>query len=192
MPSSYRHIFNLINSWKFPNKLFLSVLQPHILNCSAYNHSQSSYRPQHWTESVLLPTLDNIDNLTRIRSWRACSILVFFDSSATISHSQVIFANVCWYLWHRLTLVTPLFIKLHASHKDEKSYLYHIPSYLGCATRIYARTDPLFISLTEKLAADHKLNHKQFADDTQLFILVIPSNLAPLLSQLKTCLFQLH
>jgi hypothetical protein len=49
-----------------------------------------------------------------------------------------------------------------------------------------------YISPIGKLAADYKLNHQQYADDTQLFISFSPSNPTPFVSQLETCLLQLH
>jgi hypothetical protein len=42
-----------------------------------------------------------------------------------------------------------------------------------------------YISPIGKLAADYKLNHQQYADDTQLFISFSPSNPTPFVSQLE-------
>ena len=90
MPANYSPIANLNNIKKILERLFLSVLQPHILSCSAFTPLQSAYRPRHSTETALLHTLDHIYSAADRGMPTA---LVSLDLSAafdTIDHSILI------------------------------------------------------------------------------------------------------
>ena len=59
-PSNYRRISNLNNISKILERLFLTVLQPHVTSCPNFNPLQSAYRRAHSTETALVNTLDYI------------------------------------------------------------------------------------------------------------------------------------
>ena len=85
--SNYRPISNLNNISKILERLFLSRLQPHLINSPHYNPLQSAYRTGHSTETALLTSL----NKARLSADREEStLLVSLDLSATfdtIDHS---------------------------------------------------------------------------------------------------------
>jgi len=88
--ANYRPISNLNNISKILERLYLSVLQPHILSCPAFNPLQSAYRPRHSTETALLHTLNHIYSAADRGMPTA---LVSLDLSAafdTIDHSILI------------------------------------------------------------------------------------------------------
>jgi hypothetical protein len=141
------------------------------------------------TRRVLL-TLDNIYTAS---DHGKPTILVSLDLSAafdTIDHSQLI-------------------SRLRTSFGISGTVLDWLSSYLLNRTQVVKMRNTISTSshlasgvpqgsvlgpilFSGKLAADYKLNHQQYADDTQLFISFSPSNPTPFVSQLETCLLQLH
>jgi retron-type reverse transcriptase len=88
--ANFRPISNLNNISKLIGRLFLSHLQPQILDAPHFDHLQSAYRPHHSTETALLLSFNNIyqaaDNSQP-------SLLVSLDLSAAfdiIDHSRLL------------------------------------------------------------------------------------------------------
>jgi len=85
--SNYRPISNLNNISKKLEKLFLSLLQPHILTSPNFNPYQSTYRRDHSTETSLLCILDHVYHSANAHK---STILASLDLSAafdTFDHS---------------------------------------------------------------------------------------------------------
>ena len=80
-PANYRPISNLNNISKLLQKLLLVRIQNHVTSSPNFNPNQSAYRPYHFTETVLILTLDDI---LHAADQGSSSVLVSLDLSACI------------------------------------------------------------------------------------------------------------
>ena len=174
VPANYRPISNLNNISKILERLFLSVLQPHILSCPAFNQLQSAYRPRHSTETALLHTLDHIYS-SADRSMPTA--LVSLDLSAafdTIDHSILIsrlhssfgisgpaLAWLSSYLFNRSQVV-----KIGNSSSTTSLLTTGVPQGSVLGPVLFTA----YVSPIGHIASAHNLLHQQYADDTQLFV----------------------
>jgi len=195
-PSSYRLISNLDFISKILERLFLARLKPHILACSNFNHHQSAYRPRHSTETSLLSTLDNIYRASDIGS---STLLVSLDFSAafdTIDHVTLI---------NRLRTsfgITGSVLSWLQSYLSNKTQSVRIGHHSSTPTRCTIDVPQgsvlgplLFATYTSPIATitrSFQVCHQQYADDTQLFIALNPSDLSSGIANLTSCLHALH
>ena len=195
-PSSYRPISNLNNFSKILERIFLSHLQPHIVSSSNFNPLQSAYRKFHSTETALLNTLNQVYSAAANSQ---PTVLVSLDLSAAFD------AIDC----------STLLCRLHSDFGVSGAALNWIHSYLTgrsqCVTvgRCHSATQsvtsgvpqgsvlgPLlftaYISPIGHLISSFGISHQQYADDTQLFISVLPTAISTCIDKLERCLSALH
>ena len=151
----------------------MSVLQPHILSCSAFNPLQSAYRPRHSTETALLHALDHIYSAADRGMPTA---LVSLDLSAafdTIDHSILIsrllssfgiagpaLAWLSSYLFNRSQVV-----KIGNSSSTTSLLSTGVPQGSVLGPVLFTA----YVSPIGHIASAHNLSHQQYIDDTQLF-----------------------
>ena len=195
-PSNYRPISNLNYFSKILERLFLARIQSHILDSPNFNRYQSAYRQHHSTESSLLSTMDNIFNSSDQGS---STLLISLDLSAafdTIDHPTLLNRlkhsfgltdqAYCWiesYLTGRRQSVR---IGQHSSPSALCTTGVPQGSVLGpLLFTIY--TSPIAI-----IASSYNIFQQQYADDTQLFIALSPTNYACDITNIQACLAALH
>ena len=195
-PSNYRPISNLDFISKIHELLFQGRIQPHVLSSPNFNKFQSAYRPSYSTETSLLSMLDSI---FRSSDSGASTLLVSLDLSAAFDTID-----------HRI-----LINRLSTSYGFSGPSLSWIQSYLNNRTQ-YVRfgrhsSSPntcssgvpqgsvlgpllfnIYTSPVAKIANSFTVSQRQYADDTQLFISLSPSNFSSGLNNLTDCLDALH
>jgi hypothetical protein len=195
-PANYRPISNLNNISKILERLFLSRLQPHILNSPHFNSLQSAYRPHHSTETALLLSLNNIyqaaDNSLP-------TLLVSLDLSAafdTIDHTLLL---------SRLQTsfgISGTTLSWLSSYLSDRTQLVRIgqssssPAHLDSGVPQGSVLGPLlfsiYISPVGNIISNFGILHQQYADDTQLYISLSATDPQPGILKLESCLTSLH
>ena len=195
-PSSYRPISNLDFISKILERLFLARIQSHILSSPNFNQLQSAYRRHHSTETSLLHTLDHI---LRSSDSGKSTVVIALDLSAafdTIDHNILL---------QRLNFsfgISDITLSWLRSYLTDRSQSVRIDRH--CSPSVHCTTGvpqgsvlgPLlftvFTSPIAGIALSHCVNQQQYADDTQLFISLSPSNFSSELSNLTDCIDSLY
>jgi hypothetical protein len=177
-------------------RLYLNRFQSHVVSSPNFNSYQSAYRKFHCTETALLATLDYVYcscNNSLATALVALDLSAAFD---TVDHAI-------------------LFNRLHASFRISGLVLQWLKSYLTertqCVTLGRHTSSPthlmsgvpqgsilgpilftLYISPISSLITDFGIQHQQFADDTQLFVALSPSNFVDTISKIESCLLAVH
>jgi len=195
-PTSYRPISNLNFISKVLERLFLRHLRTHILASPNFNQNQSAYRSGHSTETALLLLLDRIYYAA---DGGRSTLLVSLDLSAafdTISHDIL------------LSRLNHSFGVAGVAHSWIKSYLSDRSQFV----RIGSHTSPpvtcqigvpqgsvlgpllfsIYTSPISKISMIHNVQQQQYADDTQLYVAVTPTELKDQVSALQSCLVALQ
>jgi len=195
VPANYRPISNLNFISKVLERLFLARFQAHIVASPNFNYYQSAYRSGCSTESALQLLLDRI--FSDSDDGRP-TLLVSLDLSAAfdmIDHTILLKRLGCsfgvtgtvhsWvhsYLQGRTQSVR---IGTHSSAVTPCSIGVPQGSVLG----------PLLFSIytspISTIADSHQVSQQQYADDTQLYIALSPSDLSNI-TNLQSCLASLH
>ena len=195
-PSNYRPISNLDFVSKILERLFSSRLQSHILNSSNFNSQQSAYRPRYSTETALLSTVNSI---RRSSDAGSSTLLVSLDLSAafdTIDHNILI---------RRLGIrfgVTGLVLSWLQSYLSNRTQSVRIGGQFSFSTDCTSGVPqgsvlgPLLFSVytspTADIAKMFDVSQSQYADDTQLFVALSPTNISDGVERLSSCLSVLH
>ena len=195
-PSSYRPISNLDYISKILERLFLSRIQPHITSSPNFNQYQSAYRRHHSTETSVLHTLDNI--LLSSDSGKS-TVVISLDLSAafdTIDYDILLSRLSTSFGISETTLS---WLKSYLSNRTFSVRIgRHCSSSVTCTTGVPQGSvlGPLlftaYISPIAGIADLYRINQQQYADDTQLFISLSPSNYLSDLDNLTNCLDSLH
>lgn len=195
--TNFRPISNLNTISKILERLFLSVLYPHVCNSPAFNPMQSAYRPFHSTESALLHTLNHI--YTSADQHRQPTMLVSLDLSAafdTIDHSLLISRLNCsfgvrgvalaWlssYLSNRTQIV-----QINSTSSNSVNLISGVPQGSVLGPILFT----LYVAPICHITNHFGLDHQQYADDTQLFIAVSATNPDISVASLNNCLAAFH
>ena len=177
--SNYRPVSNLSFISKLTEKLVKLQLTEHLDSHSLFNIHQSAYTKSHSTETVLLSLHDH---LIQSMAHQKVTGLCLLDLSAafdTIDHSILLTRLSSWFglggtalTWISSYLSSRTFsVSIRDQLSPASSVSYGVPqgSVLGPL---------LFIMYTTPLShliQSHDLNHHLYADDTQLFISIKPS-----------------
>ena len=195
-PSNYRPISNLNNISKILERLFLARLQPHVISSPHYNQLQSAYRSHHSTETALLFTLNNIyhaaDNSqpTLLVSLDLSAAFDTIDHSLLLSRLQTSFGitgNALSWLSSYLTNRSQT-VRIGQSTSPSTLLESGVPQGSVLGPILFS----LFIAPIGQLVSDHGIQHQQYADDTQLYISLAPTQHHVGITQLETCLSSLN
>ncbi len=195
-PSNFRPISNLNNISKILERLLLIRLQSQIISSPNFNHLQSAYRPHHSTETALLLTLNNI---YQAADHSQPTMLVSLDLSAafdTIDHSLLLSRL------HTSFGIRGLALSWLSSYLSNRSQLVRIGQSSSSLVPLSSGVPQgsvlgpilfsIYISPLGQIISDQNILHQQYADDTQLYISLSPSNPNSGISQLESCLALLH
>jgi len=195
-PASYRPISNLNTFSKILERLFLTRFQPHVTVSQNFNCYQSAYRRNHSTETALLATLDSVLNAA---DHSRATVLAALDLSAAfdmVDHGLFLSRLQTSFGVDGLVLE---WIKSYLSGRSQivsigKSISSSTPCILGVpqGSVLGPLFFTLYISPISQVISNHGISHQQFADDTQLFISVSPSDYIYSLAKLEACLNSLH
>jgi hypothetical protein len=196
LPSNYRPISNLINISKLLERLFLNRIQSHILSSPHFNSYQSAYRSNHSTETAILSTLDHI--------YHSCdlgmsTVLVSLDLSAafdTVDHSILLnrlktsfgLSGTVWAWLESYLSYRTQSVRLGNHSSSSVSLFSGVPQGSVLGPLLFA----IYTSPIAHICSTYSVNQRQYADDTQLFIALSPSNFTGLISNLENCLSTLH
>ena len=191
-PANYRPISNLNNISKMLERLFLSRFYPHVPSSPHFNHFQSAYRKFHSTESALLHTFDSI---YRSADQSKPTFLVSLDLSAafdTIDHSI---------LMNRLSTsfgIQGSALAWLTSYLSDRSQTIRIGSAASGPSNCQSGVPQgsvlgpilfsLYISPLGHIISSFNISRQQYADDSQLYISLVPDSIRASLDRFETCL----
>ena len=191
-PSSYRPISNLDFISKILERLILTRIQPHITSSSNFNQHQSAYRRHHSTETSILHTLDNI---FRSSDSSRSTIVISLDVSAAF---DTIDYNILLSRLNTSFGISDTTLSWLKSYLTNRTFSVrigrHCSSSVTCTTGVPQGSvlGPLlftaYVSPIAHITHLHRINQQQYADDTQLFISLSPTNYMPDLSILTSCI----
>ena len=174
----------------------MCTFQPHVTTCSSFNPLQSAYRPGHSTETALLLTLNSI---YKSADSGQATLLVSLDLSAafdTIDHDLLISR-----LYNSFGISGPVLSWLK-SYLNNRSQSVRVGSASSSSFTLSTGVPQgsvlgpvlfsIYISPISSVIAAHNLQHQQYADDTQLFISVSPTDSTLSVARLESCLSDLY
>ena len=196
LPSNYRPISNLNTISKILERLFLNRVQSSIVSSPNFNQFQNAYRPRHSTETCLLATLDNIFSSSDSGN---STLLVSLDLSAafdSIDHAillgrlktsfgfdGLVYNWIKSYLTGRSQTVTI---------GNNSSASIHVASGVPQGSVLGPLLFSIYTSPIASIASTFCVSQQQFADDSQLYISLSPSNFPSQINRLEECLTALH
>jgi len=194
-PSSYSPIFNMDFISKILERLFLARIQPHITSSPSVYKYQLAYRSHHSTETSIFQILDSI---LLSSDWQIL-IIISLDLSAafvTIDH-QILLS--CLNTSFGISDTTLSWLQSDITNRTSSVHIgRHCSSSVTCTTGVPQGSvlGPLlfmaYVSPVAGIAHLHSIDQQQYADDTQLFISLSPSDYMPDLDNLTRCIDSLH
>lgn len=172
--ANYRPISNLHTMSKVVERLFLSRIIAHVEQAPCFNRLQSAYRRGHSTETSLLKLTNDIymaaDNKLR-------TLLIQLDLSAAFDtiDSRILFMRLersfglsgIVLNWIRSYIDgRKQFIRLGNSQSDLASCLHGVPQGSVLGPLLFS----IYIAPIADVIKSFKMQHTQYADDTQLYI----------------------
>lgn len=193
-PASYRPITNLSTLSKILEKLTLSRLRQHIVSSSNFCGFQSAYRAAHSTETALLRV---VNDLVIAACNRRASVLIALDISAafdTIDHDIL-----CRRADSEFGIRGPALAWLRSFVSGRSSYVSvggtnspvtlnstGVPQGSVLGPMLFA----LYTSPVSKIIDHHSLQYHMYADDTQLYTSLQPSQID--LTAIQLCTNDIH
>jgi hypothetical protein len=178
--ADYRPISNLQTISKMVERLFMSRVISHVEQAPCFNRFQSAYRRDHSTETAILRMLNDAyctaDNKSR-------TLLVQLDPSAafdTIDHSTLLKRLECTFglsgavlRWVR-SYISCRSQYVHVGQKQSATVLYEygLPQGSVLGPLIYT----LYVAPIASVIASFNVDHMQYADNTQLYIVLDKNN----------------
>ena len=195
-PANYHPISNLNNILKLFEILFLARFQPHVTSSPNFNPLQSAYRRFHSTETSLLNTFDQVYTAAEASK---PTLLVSLDLSAafdTIDHPTLLSrletgfgVSGCALNWIRSYLVDRVqCVDVGRAKSAATSLSTGVPQGSVLGPLLFST----FTSPVGHIISSMCVHHQQYADDTQLFISLTPSDQYVSGACLERCLSRFH
>jgi hypothetical protein len=196
LPSNYRPISNLNNISKVLERLFLNRVQSYVVSSPNFNQFQSAYRPRHSTETSLLATLDSIfqssdaGNSTLLVSLDLTAAFDSIDHSILLSRLKTSFGfDGLVFNWIKSYLTGRYQTVIIGNNSSAPTYLTSgVPQGSVLGPILFS----IYTSPIAALASSFSVPQQQYADDTQLYISLSPSNFSGQIHRLEDCLTALH
>ena len=180
IPSNYRPISNLNTLSKILERLFLSRLKIHINNSGRTNMYQSAYKQYHNTEMAVLKILDDIYAAVDDKKVTCLAALDLSAAFDTLEHEKLLarLRNSYGLDGSALSWITTYlhdrsqWIKYDDVVSPSTKCEFGIPQGSVLGPILFS----LFVAPIADLISSHGLSFHQFADDTQLYVSVIPKS----------------
>ena len=181
--ANYRPITNLSTLSKLLERLVLRRLRPHVLSSGNFSEFQSAYRAGHSTETALLRVhndlVRNIEN-QRTTVLLALDISAAFDTidfSILSERLRLDFGLGGFVLdWLRSFLIgRTQYVGVGSSQSTPVMCLSGVPQGSVLGPLLFA----IYISPVDNVVAAHRLHLHQYADDTQLYVALRPTDVSP-------------
>jgi len=180
---------------KILERLFLARIQPHITSSPNVYKYQLAYCSHHSTETSILHILDSI---LLSSDWQIL-IIISLDLSAafvTIDH-QILLS--CLNTSFGISDTTLSWLQSDITNRTSSVHIgRHCSSSVTCTTGVPQGSIlgtllfMAYVSPVAGIAHLHSIDQQQYADDTQLFISLSPSDYMPDLDDLTCCIDSLH
>ena len=176
-------------------RLFLVRILPHVTTSPNFNPYQSAYRRNHSTETSLLFTLDScftaMDNgkSTVLLSLDLSAAFDIIDHITLINRLRISFGITGLLDWISSYLAERrLFVQINNARSKICECSVDVPQGSVLAPILFS----LYISPVTAIARGYEIQQQQYADDTQLFIVVSNSDCVAGLRRLEECIMKLH
>ena len=192
IPSNYRPISNLNTISKILERLFLSRLKIHVNDSGRTNIYQSAYKQFHNTETAVLKILDDIYAAADDKKVQCLAALDLSAAFDTLEHETLLtrlrnsygldgtaLSWITTYLHNRSQWITYDDLVSPATMCE-----FGVPQGSVLGPILFS----LFVAPIAELISSHGLSFHQFADDTQLYVSVIPKSPQTSLDILDKCM----
>ena len=194
---NYRPVSNLNYISKLLEKVVANQIKNYLSANNLHNSKQSAYREGHSTESALLSVGNDINlNLAKGES----TALVLLDLSAafdTIDHNILlgrvsnyfgIKGSVLKWLTSYLTNRNQL-VKIGSTYSEKQLLNYGVPQGSVLGPLLFT----MYTTPISEIINDYKpLEHCLYADDTQVYVSITPTNAPAMLEILQKCLLSIQ
>jgi exonuclease III len=181
--ANHRPITNLSTLSKLLERLVLSRLRPHVLSSGNFSEFQSAYRAGHSTETALLRVQnDLILNIEKQKTTAllALDISAAFDTIdfATLSDRLRTDFGIGGFAldWLRSFLIgRTQYVGVGSARSTPVMCMSGVPQGSVLGPLLFA----IYISPVDNIVAAHRVCLHQYADDTQLYVALRPTDISP-------------